>query len=241
MSISISQESGPAVDRIRTGVLVLAIAGCVAAAALAVRLGGSLEASERSLARAEERIRALESEAEVHRAERARLADELRGSRSELALLRAALAIGSAEQPDGVAELPDLLDAEEAAAANDAASAAPEPIHEALPDPPPPDPQIARRQREEIFGAHAPAVETMLALHAEERFAELAALADAEIARHPDFTFAWVQGGLAYVRLGEVERARERLVVARDRAQDGDARLLPYYRAAWFALEDIAP
>jgi hypothetical protein len=81
----------------------------------------------------------------------------------------------------------------------------------------------------------------MLTLYAEERFDELAALSEAEIARDPDFTFAWVQSGLAYVQLGDVERARERLTVARERAENADARLVPYYRAAWLALEDVAP
>jgi hypothetical protein len=232
-------KSGPAVNRIRTGALVLAVAGGLAAAIVTVRLDRSLEASEEVLARAEDRIRVLEREAEETRKERVRLSAELRIARSELALLRAALAIGSAAEPRaGVAERSALALED---VADEIAAAIPEARPEAVAEPAPADPLLALRQREQLFGADAPAVEAMLTLHAEERFEELAALADAETASDPDFTFAWVEAGLAYARLGEVEKAQERLLEAQERAQDADPRLVPYYRAAWFALEDLAP
>jgi hypothetical protein len=229
-------------DRIRTGALVLAAAGCLAASTLAFRLGRSLDASEQSLARAEDRIRTLERAAEEAEKERIRLADELRGLKDERSRHGAAAVVRPAARPeDDIAEaLARVLDdvPDETSVGNlDGAI----PNRDAASEPAPPDPEPARQQRAELFGPHAPAVEDMLTLHADERFAELAALADVEIARDPDFTFAWVQGGLAYLRLGQVERARGRLLVARDRAQGADARLAPYYRAAWFALEDLEP
>lgn len=225
------------------GALALVFAAGSAASVVAVRLDRALDSSERNLAGAEERIRQMEREEEAGRGERARLTDELRGLKGELALLRAALTVGSgATSPEGGSE-PSVVVLEDASGEMPAAmpSLSPEQGVGVAPDLPPPDPEPARRQREELFGAHAPAVEAMLTLHAEERFEELAAVAEEEIARDPSFTFAWVQGGLAYARLGAVDRARQLLTVARDRSQDADPRLVPYYRAGWFALEDVGP
>ena len=230
-------------DRIRTGALAVAVASGLAASMLAFRFGRSLDASEQSLKRAEDRIRTLERAAEEAEKERVRLAEELRGLKNERARQVAARAVRPAARPeDGIAEaFARVLDGVPRETQRGIPEEAiPQPYLDAAPEPAP-DPEPARQQRAELFGARAPAVETMLTLHAEERFAELAALADVEIARDPDFTFAWVEGGLAYLRLGQVDRARERLLVARDRAQDADARLAPYYRAAWFALEDLEP
>jgi hypothetical protein len=212
-----------AARELRKAALVLTIAGGVAAAVVAVRLDRALEASKATVAQARERIRSLEGDAEAALRERARLEDELRGLKGEVAWFRAALADDSTETAEPT---PPPAASPEGSAASPA------------PDPPPPDPRPAIQEREELFGADAPAVETMLALFAEERFEELATLADEETARNPDFTFAWIQGGLAYARLGEMDEARERLNVVQESAQDVDPRLVPYYRAAWFALED---
>ncbi len=95
---------------------------------------------------------------------------------------------------------------------------------------------------EELFGpARAPAAEALLGLVRGNRFDELAVRAEEEIARDPEFTLAWFQAGVAHARLGDYDRARQRLEVARDLARDGDPRLEPYYRTGRFvlaALED---